>query len=109
MNERRRPPRRGRGKRPSSSTGAESADNPYLDDAEGGAGAETTVEQRSSEAVAEPAPRAERSTPAEVDAPPPPPPPPSDQGDGGAGRLNGTQGSRESGAVTGEFNRAEIS
>jgi len=35
MNERRRPPRRGRGPRPSAASGAELADNPYRDDADG--------------------------------------------------------------------------
>src|SRR6185369_5656864 len=62
MNERRRPPRRGRGKRPSNPAGAETTDNPYREDAD--SGAETAVGQQTSDRV-------------EVEASPPPPPPPS--------------------------------
>src|ERR1044071_505916 len=46
MTERRRPPRRGRGKRPSQATG-EASDNPYREDLEGGessSGVDASVE-----------------------------------------------------------------
>src|SRR6476646_8311979 len=99
MNERRRPPRRGRGKRPSNPAGAETADNPYREDADGG-GAETAVGQSSEHVEAEaPAPRAERPTPPE--SAPPVPSERTDRDDtatnGGGGRSpNGTSAPRES-------------
>ena len=83
MTESRRPPRRGRGRRPSNKTDADTGDNPYRDDASGAAGPETDVTTRSDSEPDVPPPRAERSsaTDAEPSNPPPPaaaePPPPS--------------------------------
>jgi transcription termination factor Rho len=82
MTESRRPPRRGRGRRPSNKADADTGDNPYRDDASGAAGPETDVTTRSDSEPDAP-PRAERSsaTDAEPSNPPPPaaaePPPPS--------------------------------
>src|SRR5690348_220904 len=89
MTERRRPPRRGRGKRPTNPTTTETADNPYLDDAEGSAPAESGVEQRTVETEAPPAPRVDRRPPPEAERPADPPPPSTDQGDGSPSRSNG--------------------
>ena len=82
MTESRRPPRRGRGRRPSNKADADTGDNPYRDDASGAIGPETDVTTRSDSEPDAP-PRAERSsaTDAEPSNPPPPaaaePPPPS--------------------------------
>ena len=62
MNERRRPPRRGRGKRPSNPAGAETGDNPYREDAD------TAAQRRRGRTAA--------SEQVETEAPPPAPYPP---------------------------------
>jgi len=92
MNERRRPPRRKRGTRPSNPANTEAADNPYLEDAEGGPANDSGGDQRAVEVDAPPPtpPRAERNQPPDVERPAPPPPPTADQGDGSPSRgLNG--------------------
>ncbi len=71
MNERRRPPRRGRGQRPSNRSGGEASDNPYRDDVEAGSAtlAVPDIEPPPREPspapppTREPAPRAERTRP----------------------------------------------
>jgi transcription termination factor Rho len=82
MSESRRPPRRGRGRRPSNKADADTGDNPYRDDAGGAVGPETDTTVRG-DGDADTAPRAERitaidaepSSPPSAAAPPAPPPP----------------------------------
>src|SRR5204862_6404327 len=73
MTESRRPPRRGRGKRPSNKADADTGDNPYRDDASGAAGPETDV-TIPSDGESDAAPRAERTTAPDADTANPPPP-----------------------------------
>jgi transcription termination factor Rho len=81
MSESRRPPRRGRGRRPSNKADADTGDNPYRDDAGGAVGPETDVSTRG-DGGSDATPRAERitATDAEPSSPPPaaaPPPAPT--------------------------------
>ena len=96
MSESRRPPRRGRGRRPSNKADADTGDNPYRDDASGAAGPETEVSTRA-ESDSTAAPRAERiaATDAEPSGPPPaaaPPPPPSVDRQSGGIEVGGSGG-----------------
>ncbi len=113
MSESRRPPRRGRGRRPSNKAGADTGDNPYRDDAEGGAdSAGTSPEPDTTTRDAAPlplppadvAPRAERSTAVEQEPSAPPEPRPSrrdaDEDIGGSEPLD-----RGPASVSGEFAR----
>jgi transcription termination factor Rho len=72
MSESRRPPRRGRGRRPSNKADADTGDNPYRDDAGGAVGPETDTTIRS-DGDTDITPRAERIT--AIDAEPSSPPP----------------------------------
>ena len=84
MNERRRPPRRGRGPRPNSRSGGETGDNPYREEGDNGGGSEIDAgtASRDEGPPSEPMPRAERSQSTDTAPPAAPAPaaPPSDNG-----------------------------
>jgi len=88
MSESRRPPRRGRGRRPSNKTDADTGDNPYRDDAGGAAGPETDLTTRDGDS--EPTPRPARITATESETPTAPPvaaPPPAPSIDRQSGEI----------------------
>ena len=87
MNERRRPPRRGRGPRPNSRSGAETGDNPYRDEGEGASTTEAPAAPRD-EGDSTPIARVERPVAADVVAPPATPPA-SVEPIGGSNELGG--------------------
>lgn len=82
MSESRRPPRRGRGRRPSNKSGADAGDNPYRDDAENGGGDAGGTEAPVREERQESAPRA---TSVADNTPPSPPPAVRGESDGNGG------------------------
>lgn len=94
MNERRRPPRRGRSQRPSNRSGGEASDNPYREELDGGgAGTDNNEPAREPRGATdtESAPRAERYSPAESAAPAPAPSSDGDSsGSGGSGDNGNT-------------------
>ena len=107
MNERRRPPRRKRGTRPTNPASPEAADNPYLDDAEGSPaerGGDQAVEVESPRP-----PRAERTPAPEAERPAPPPPPSTDQGDGSPSRSSNGAPPSSNGSANGTDARGDSS
>ncbi len=93
MNERRRPPRRGRGPRPNSRSGGETGDNPYREEGDNaGSGTENDAGPVSHDDGAPPesTPRAERQPSADM-APPAPAAPPQSEGSGFAPSADANQ------------------